>query len=126
MLFIVRCWVSGWGKDSFGTGGTYQKIMKEVDVPLVNPVSCELQMRNTRLGPTFNLDRNSFLCAGGELGKDACTGDGGSPLVCQMSTGQWQVVGMVAWGIGCANTGVPGVYVNVANYRNWILQQLVL
>merc|ERR1719422_2793539 len=27
------------------------------------------------------------------LGKDACTGDGGSPLVCQAQSGRWTVVG---------------------------------
>ena len=25
-----RCWVSGWGKDSFGSRGAYQNILKEV------------------------------------------------------------------------------------------------
>lgn len=46
-------------------------------------------------------------------------GDGGSPLVCN-NAGQWQVIGLVAWGIGCANGGVPGVYVNVLSYIPWI------
>lgn len=23
-----RCWVTGWGKDNFGTGGRYQNILK--------------------------------------------------------------------------------------------------
>jgi secreted trypsin-like serine protease len=39
----------------------------------------------------------SFLCAGGISGRDACTGDGGSGLMCQ-NNGQWYVVGLVAWG----------------------------
>lgn len=30
---------------------------------------------------------------------DACTGDGGSPLVCPIA-GKWYVVGLVAWGVG--------------------------
>merc|ERR1711913_106079 len=51
--------------------------------------------------------------------KDACTGDGGSPLVCQAQSGRWTVVGLVSWGIGCASD-LPGVYVDIAHYRNWI------
>lgn len=35
---------------------------------------------------------------------------------------QWYVVGLVAWGIGCGTSNVPGVYVNVANYIAWIQQ----
>ena len=34
--------------------------------------------------------------------------------------GRWFVVGLVAWGIGCGSSGVPGVYVNVASYISWI------
>lgn len=119
----TRCWVSGWGKDSFGANGKYQSIMKEVDVPIVDQTACENELRATRLGQSFVLNRSSFVCAGGELDKDACTGDGGSPLVCQSGSGQWQVVGMVSWGIGCASRNVPGVYVNVYNYIPWITQQ---
>ncbi|XP_017886309.1 phenoloxidase-activating factor 2 [Ceratina calcarata] len=119
----TRCWVSGWGKDEFGTSGQYQSIMKEVDVPIVDQTVCENDLRTTRLGQSFVLNRNSFLCAGGEQNKDACTGDGGSPLVCQSGNAQWQVVGMVSWGIGCASRNVPGVYVNVYNYVPWISQQ---
>lgn len=75
-------------------------------------------MRQTRLGGRFILDR-SFICAGGEPGKDACEGDGGSPLICEVN-GIWKVAGLVSWGIGCGQPGIPGVYVNVANFRPWI------
>ncbi|XP_058055698.1 phenoloxidase-activating factor 2-like [Anopheles bellator] len=113
-----RCWVSGWGRNDF-TSGAYQAIPKEVDVPIVASANCQTALRTTRLGPNFVLDPTSFLCAGGEQGKDACTGDGGSPLVCA-SSGRWYVVGLVAWGIGCGSNGIPGVYVNVTSYIPWI------
>uniref|UniRef100_A0A1B0D144 Uncharacterized protein n=1 Tax=Phlebotomus papatasi TaxID=29031 RepID=A0A1B0D144_PHLPP len=90
-----------------------------VDVPVINNAQCQVQLRATRLGPTFILDPTSFTCAGGEPGKDACTGDGGSPLMCNRN-GRWYIAGLVAWGIGCATGGVPGVYVDVMNYIPWI------
>lgn len=95
----MRCWVAGWGKNDFSSSGSYQPIQKEVDVPLVDFNTCQQQLRTTKLGNNFQLDPNSFVCAGGEAGKDACVGDGGAPLVCTIS-GRWYLVGLVAWGIG--------------------------
>ncbi|XP_052871918.1 uncharacterized protein LOC128277495 [Anopheles cruzii] len=115
-----RCWTTGWGKDAFGDYGKYQNILKEVDVPIVNHYQCQNQLRQTRLGFSYNLNPG-FLCAGGEEGKDACKGDGGGPLVCERN-GVWQVVGVVSWGIGCGQVNVPGVYVKVAHYLDWIQQ----
>ncbi|XP_014209935.2 trypsin-3, partial [Copidosoma floridanum] len=115
-----RCYVSGWGKNLFGNKGSYQSIMKEVDVKIVDNADCENRLRQTRLGRAYNFNGISFMCAGGEVGKDACQGDGGSPLVCDDGNGQWTVYGLVAWGIGCANPGVPGVYTNVLNFLPWI------
>merc|ERR1739842_29763 len=65
-----RCIVTGWGKDSFE--GSYQHIMKKVDLPTVEHQQCQY----------LQLD-DSFMCAGGEDNKDACKGDGGGPLACQ-------------------------------------------
>ncbi|RWS06563.1 hypothetical protein B4U79_12276 [Dinothrombium tinctorium] len=113
-----RCWVTGWGKDSFGHQGTFQSVLKEVDVPIIQHNECENVLKKTRLGPYYQL-HPGFLCAGGEPGKDACEGDGGSPLVCDAG-GIWKIAGLVSWGIGCGQPGVPGVYVNVAFYRDWI------
>ncbi|XP_029725630.2 uncharacterized protein LOC109426652 isoform X6 [Aedes albopictus] len=115
-----RCWTTGWGKDAFGDYGKYQNILKEVDVPIVNHHQCQNQLRQTRLGYSYNLNPG-FICAGGEEGKDACKGDGGGPLVCDRN-GSWQVVGIVSWGIGCGKANVPGVYVKVAHYLDWINQ----
>ena len=118
----VRCHVAGWGKDE--VDGQFQFIQRKVAVPLVPSGQCNSDLKralnNQRqgLGSRFQLDP-SEICAGGEIGKDACTGDGGSPLVCQAQSGRWTVVGLVSWGIGCASD-LPGVYVDIAHYRDWI------
>ncbi|XP_019844292.3 uncharacterized protein LOC105234011 isoform X1 [Bactrocera dorsalis] len=115
-----RCWTTGWGKDAFGDHGKYQNILKEVDVPILSHHQCESQLRQTRLGYSYKLNPG-FVCAGGEEGKDACKGDGGGPLVCERN-GIWNVVGVVSWGIGCGQANVPGVYVRVSHYLDWIRQ----
>ncbi len=119
----VRCWVAGWGKD--GENGNFQFIQNKVDVPLYDRGRCEQRLKqrlgrdNPATGQNFFLTPGE-ICAGGESGKDACDGDGGAPLVCQSINGRWHVVGLVAWGVGCADRDVPGVYVNVFHYLDWI------
>lgn len=68
-----RCFASGWGKDLWGKEGKYQVFLKKIDLPIIPREPCQVKLRRTRLGEHFNLHR-SFLCAGGELGKDTCKG----------------------------------------------------
>uniref|UniRef100_A0AAG5DIW8 Peptidase S1 domain-containing protein n=2 Tax=Anopheles atroparvus TaxID=41427 RepID=A0AAG5DIW8_ANOAO len=122
----ATCFASGWGKDVFGKAGTYQVILKKIDLPVVPNDKCQSALRTTRLGAKFNLHK-SFLCAGGVPGKDTCKGDGGSPLVCPIPNGpqhHYYQTGLVAWGIGCGENGIPGVYANVAKFRGWIDQHM--
>lgn len=123
----ARCYASGWGKDVFGKEGRYQVILKKIDLPIVPRDTCQEALRTTRLGKFFELHR-SFICAGGESGKDTCKGDGGSPLVCPIEGEDERYVqaGIVAWGIGCGDNQIPGVYVNLAMFRNWIDEQMAL
>ena len=116
-----RCLVTGWGKHIFGKAGIYQNILQKVEVPVVPHVTCQRNLRSTRLGSFFRLS-SSFICAGGEQYKDACQGDGGSPLVCPMpgNSDRYYQAGIVSWGIGCGGVDVPGVYASVAEQRNWI------
>jgi len=118
----TRCWVAGWGKDQ--ENGQFQFIQRKVDLPLFEFNRCEqalkvaMNNRTPGLGNRFSL-HGSEVCAGGEEGKDACTGDGGSPLVCQAQSGRWTVVGLVTWGVGCASD-IPGVYAKVSYFKDWI------
>lgn len=122
-----RCFVSGWGKDDYGKQGKFPRILKKVELPIVSRSVCQSLLQKTILGRYFNLHR-SFICAGGEEGKDACNGDGGSPLVCEIPgfTNRYYQAGIVAWGVGCKNSQIPGVYVNVAGFRLWIDKQFQL
>merc|ERR1711872_207247 len=81
----TRCWVAGWGKNA--ENGQFQFIPRKVDLPVFERNQCEAVLKNAMnrrqagLGDRFSLSP-SEMCAGGEVGKDACTGDVGSPLVC--------------------------------------------
>jgi plasma kallikrein len=47
-------------------------------------------------------------------------------LVCPINNGngnRYMQVGSVAWGIGC-NDAIPGVYVNIPLFREWIDQNV--
>jgi len=120
----TRCWVAGWGKNEID--GSFQFIQHKVDLPLVNDQACEqslkgaLNRQRAGTGNRFRLSP-SEICAGGQIGKDACTGDGGSPLVCQAQSGRWTVVGLVTWGVGCASD-VPGVYARMSHFSQWLNQ----
>ncbi|KAF9415747.1 hypothetical protein HW555_006717 [Spodoptera exigua] len=121
----TRCLATGWGKDKFGKGGHYSTVLKKVVLPVVNHNSCEKILRSkTRLGQVFSL-HSTFMCAGGERDKDTCTGDGGSPLSCPIDTDRFVQSGIVAWGVGCGEDGVPGVYVDVSTQRNWIDDKII-
>ncbi|XP_043470020.1 phenoloxidase-activating factor 2-like [Leptopilina heterotoma] len=116
------CSTAGWGAVEFKgeNNAQYEQILKKVNVALVDAKTCESKLQKTRLGADFRLNDKSFLCAGGEKGKDSCTGDGGGALVCLMNSERFVIAGLTAWGVGCGQSDVPGVYVNVLNYRNWI------
>lgn len=116
-----ECFATGWGKDEFGAAGQYQVVLKEIDLPMVAHNVCEASLRTTRLGQRFQLDE-SFVCAGGVGGKDTCKGDGGGPLVCpsKAEAGAYVQAGIVAWGIGCGEDNVPGVYAAVARGVCWM------
>lgn len=59
------------------------------------------------------------LCAGSKPGEDTCQGDSGGPLT-RAEGPERVLVGLVSGGKGCAIAGMPGLYVNVTEYRSWI------
>lgn len=52
--------------------GQYEvNVLKNVELPIVPRDKCINALRTTRLGPKFIL-HDSFICAGGVIGKDTC------------------------------------------------------
>uniref|UniRef100_A0A8D8L1P9 Phenoloxidase-activating factor 2 n=1 Tax=Culex pipiens TaxID=7175 RepID=A0A8D8L1P9_CULPI len=113
-----RCVAVGWGKD-VRKNRQYADVLKKIKVPVIEHDRCQGMLRQTKLTSVFRLD-GSFLCAGGEAGVDTCKGDGGSPLMCDRGDGTYVQAGIVAWGIDCGRENVPGVYVKVAKFVEWM------
>ncbi|XP_023689013.1 trypsin-like [Paramormyrops kingsleyae] len=100
----AMCSVSGWGDNNSEAATSLQCL----DLPIVDNKDCQ----NSYPGM---ITRN-MLCAGFmDGGRDACSGDSGSPLVCF-----GEVHGLVSWGQGCAQPGYPGVYTKVCEFLPWI------
>lgn len=123
---LQRCFVSGWKRDKIDESGQYQAYLKTVELPIVNREKCVMGMRKTKFGQNYEL-HESFICAGGEIAKDTCEADGdlGAPLVCPIpnTINRYHQIGVLSWDFGLGNS-MPGVYVNVPLFANWINDQL--
>ncbi|KAI4462349.1 tryptase-related [Holotrichia oblita] len=115
------CIVAGWGDSSFVANDRGTTTQRQVNIRIVDDATCRRSMIQQNVDVEKHLDRLGQIWAGGESSLDACTQDGGSPLICLApATNKYTIVGIVIWGKGCGQEGVYGVYTNVAYYRNWI------
>ncbi len=92
-------------------GGNDLYKLRQVDLSIVSNSQCNTAYQG---GIT-----NGMLCATAPQ-KDSCQGDSGGPLLGK-SGSSWVQLGIVSFGIGCANDKYPGVYTRTDQYLNWIL-----
>ena len=72
------------------------------------------------MGAFFNL-HPSFRCTTSDVTCDLGEDRAGSPLTCpDPGRREHQLVGVVAWGIGCQRQQKPGVYTGVGEFYDWI------
>lgn len=112
-----RCTVTGYGYEQ-ETGPAALRV-RQTELPIVNDQECQ-NKTSLALGKPFSLPASSF-CAGGELGQDACHGDGGSPLSC-LNDKYYELTGIVSWGYKCGSRDLPGLYSKVSAFVGWINQ----
>ncbi|XP_016928338.2 trypsin-1 [Drosophila suzukii] len=109
--------VTGWGAQK--EGGLGSDTLREVQVEVLPQLDCR---NSTSYKPGQITD--NMMCAGYILqgGKDACSGDSGGPLQATFDEqpGQYQLAGIVSWGVGCARPQSPGVYTRVNQYLRWL------
>ncbi len=102
--------VTGWGKNKSGKGARISPVLRQVDLQTVN---CDSP-------PDYRGKTNVAMLCAGAPGKDACQGDSGGPLI--LTFGEPVLVGIVSWGMGCAEASHPGLYVRIDrdHYLDWI------
>eukprot|EP00591_Stephanopyxis_turris_P008546 CAMPEP_0195517014 /NCGR_PEP_ID=MMETSP0794_2-20130614/9509_1 /TAXON_ID=515487 /ORGANISM="Stephanopyxis turris, Strain CCMP 815" /LENGTH=384 /DNA_ID=CAMNT_0040645743 /DNA_START=153 /DNA_END=1305 /DNA_ORIENTATION=+ len=106
--------VIGWGTTSVNSYRPAE-VLLESNVSYMPNDACIEKSRY----PTGQVT-NAMMCAAAE-GRDACGGDSGGPLILTgENSKQDALVGVVSFGIGCANADFPGVYARVSYQVGWI------
>ena len=116
--------VTGWGSMEAWSPGRSRASARDlpdrlraVDLPIVDNATC---------AAAYSADAITAgqVCAGYEQGTmDSCQGDSGGPLVVPGGPTGWTQIGVVSWGVGCAQPQAYGVYTRVSHYVDWILEQ---
>ncbi|WP_055524320.1 S1 family peptidase [Streptomyces graminilatus] len=104
--------VAGWG--AARQGGAQQRYMLKATVPFINDATCSAYGRDYS-----SLVADEEICAGfASGGVDTCQGDSGGPMFRKDDAGAFIQVGIVSWGIGCAQPNAPGVYTEVSHFAS--------
>ncbi|WP_340678546.1 trypsin-like serine protease [Paraglaciecola sp.] len=126
--------VAGWGGRvgyAAGEGATsdFPTVLHQVELNLTTNTQCRQILADsltqdspdgTVYSPANVGVTNRMICATQpSSGKGSCQGDSGGPLIVQTVTGPQQV-GIVSWGIGCAEAGYPGVFTRIAEFSEWL------
>ncbi|XP_067345273.1 plasminogen activator, urokinase b isoform X1 [Channa argus] len=113
------CEIAGYGKEKHGLWYKSQ-YLREARVTLLADDVCR---HRDYYG---NMITDNMFCAGRPDGsQDACEGDSGGPMVCEVDSRLFQV-GVISWGEGCGKAFRPGVYTRVTNYKRWIEEKVGL
>ncbi|MBN3315993.1 TMPS9 protease, partial [Atractosteus spatula] len=119
----TSCWVAGWGNIYEGGSLPYPQTLQELQVSIMGSRQCDC-LNAEVFGPNSTTD--NMFCAGVQEGsKDTCQRDSGGPLVCKQGSA-WVQAGIVRAELDCHQPSLPGVYLKVSQYQDWITQQVGL
>lgn len=110
--------VAGWGRTE---NSAHSNKKLKLKVPIARTDQCLAKFRSAGVSLS-----DSQICAGGQGGKDSCSGDSGGPLMTTFSNdnSQWFVEGVVSFGASCGREGWPGIYTRVSEYVDWITENV--
>ena len=105
-----NAFITGWGNTGQGSGnGSLELLFAQVNI---TPITQCRQDYGDHL-------QDGMLCAASR-NIDSCQGDSGGPLTVFGRDKNGYEMGIVSWGIGCAQAKYPGVYASIATYAPWI------
>ncbi|XP_031569007.1 serine protease hepsin-like [Actinia tenebrosa] len=111
-----ECYVTGWGHTKWQ--GPKAIVLREAKVRLVHGDKCNAA--KSYKGQVTS----RALCAGFEEGGvDACQYDSGGPLACEYD-GRWYLTGVVSWGHECGRPRKYGVYADMQEMNQWVLDTI--
>lgn len=129
MYFFYVKFIAGYG--TMRENGTMSPVLMQVQLPVIPNDECKESFERIGIVEKDIQFDDRVLCAGFmEGGKDSCQGDSGGPLMIPIAgdngTFPFYQIGVVSWGVGCAQPNLPGVYTNVQFYAEWIKEKLLL
>ena len=109
--------IAGWGATNPELPYiSFSDVLLKTSVPIVSNDVCNQSYEGDVDG--------RMLCAGYEKGEiDACVGDSGGPIVI-WNDSDWEQVGIVSFGEGCAQANYYGVYTRVASFEDFIAEHV--
>ena len=118
--------VAGWGITRAITHLESQTVTPDEISKVLRHAALEIQSDRLCLNKAvITYNSTMTFCAGdGKGGSDTCKGDSGGAFVRQIrrkrAFKQWVVIGVVSWGIGCAQRDQFGYYTRVYPFIGWI------
>ncbi|XP_055351636.1 transmembrane protease serine 9-like [Paramacrobiotus metropolitanus] len=121
-------YVAGWGtiqsgqQNSDAAIGSGSDQLRQTNIDIFSSTDCHkaYDYGNTRFPDTA-------ICGGiTEGGRDSCQGDSGGPLVMAVppTYNSYALYGIVSFGAGCAQAGLPGAYTDVFQLKKWITDSM--
>lgn len=108
--------VMGWGQTDANKPNSYSNTLQYTSIPIVSNEVCNQAYTDDVA--------DSMLCAGfKDGGTDGCNGDSGGPLLININ-GEWQQIGIMSWGEGCALPKYYGVYTRISSFTDFIFKHV--
>lgn len=114
-VYNLEVTVAGWGYLS--QGGVAEDVLRYTKIKVLPNSRCYKKFKDVGYNKTM------MYCAY-RVHTDACQGDSGGPLMAQQGDGRIFQVGIVSYGVGCAQDEMPGVYTRLEAFVPWLLQNI--